>query len=144
MTNDKPLHHLILRKLSAFLLFLAVGITLSFSQKSIPSEQSKVMNMQEPLIERANSATIKKDNIIILSGNVIIRIHRPDNRYTLIKTENATFDKEKKIIKASKGKMEEYKSENTNPIKFISYDTLMYDLKSNDITVLVNFNVEFP
>lgn len=131
MTNDRPLHRLIFRKISAFFLFLAIGITLSFSQRSSFSEQSKVTSIQDPIIERANTSTILSDKILILSGNVIIRIPKSDTYYYLIKTENATYDKEKKLISAVDGTMERFSLERNDLIDMISFDSLKYDVASN-------------
>lgn len=130
MTNDTPLRCLIFRKTLAFFLFIAVGTTLSFSQGSSLSEQSKVMTIQEPIIERANSSTILSGKLV-LSGNVIIRIPKSDTFYYLIKTENATYDKGKKIISAVDGTMERFNLENNDLIDMISFDSLKYDIASN-------------
>lgn len=126
-----PFLRLIFRKIFAVLLFLAAGTTLTFSQKTGHSGQSEAATIQEPQIERANTVTIQSGNQLILSGNVIIRINKSANSYFLIKTDEATYDKEKKIITAVGGTMERFNPENNDPVDMISFDNLKYNVATN-------------
>jgi hypothetical protein len=145
MTNDSPLHNMILKKSSAILLFLAIGsvitfsqktinpknpsIVVPFSQKSINPKNSSTENAKKPQLEYADSATIF-DKIINFHGNVKIRIADSDSSYTIIKADSVTFDNEKNIYLAHFGTMERFISGNPNPFKTISFEDLEYDFES--------------
>lgn len=129
MTNNKPLHLLNLRKFSAAIIFLVVGILVSFGQKTVGPKKSNIENTQNFQLEGASEVTIV-NNIWTISGNVIIRIPKTETNYTLIKTDSATYDKEKNIIKVNTGTLEIYNSGDIDPIERISFVDLKYDAET--------------
>ena len=155
MINNKPLHLLNLRKFSAVILFLVVGIFVSFGQKTIDpkksnvenphkfQQESNIENTQNFQLEGASEVTIV-NNIWTCSGNVIIRIPKTETNYTLIKTDSATYDKEKNMITVNTGTLEIYNSGDIDPIEIITFVDLKYDAKTgktiiNKINAVVNF-----
>jgi hypothetical protein len=99
------------------------------SQQQIKPENSSFENSNKPRIEEASIATIL-EKIIIYQGNVKFRIPDTDSSYTIIKTDSATIDTEKKIYSSHSGIMEKFISGQINPFKTISFEDLRYDFNS--------------
>jgi len=144
MTNDNPLQHMILKKSFAIALFLVIGSIVTFSQRTITPDNSKIImpsqqqikpenssfeNSKKPRIEEASITTIL-EKIAIFQGNVKFRIPDTDSSYTIIKTDSATIDTEKNIYSSHSGIMEKFNSGQTNPFKTISFEDLRYDFNS--------------
>ena len=144
MTNNKPLHLLILRKFSAVILFLVIGILISFGQKTIDpkksnientqdfQQKSNIKNTQNFQLKNASEARIV-NKIYNFSGNVIIRILNTDTNYSLIKSDSAIYDSEKNILTVNIGKMEKYNSGDIDPIEIVSFVDLKYDTESGKV-----------
>ena len=91
--------------------------------------ERKPQNFQ---LEYAREATIV-NKIFNFSGNVIIRILNTDTNYTLIKSDSATYDKEKNILTVNIGTMEKYNSEDIDPFEKIYFVDLKYDAESGKV-----------
>jgi beta-lactamase regulating signal transducer with metallopeptidase domain len=112
----------------------------SMSQEGIEVQQNVMKGIvlgdygkpQNFQLENASEATIV-NKIFNFSGNVIIRILNTDTNYTLIKSDSATFDKEKNIITVNIGTMEKYNSGDIDPFEKIYFVDLKYDAESGKV-----------
>jgi beta-lactamase regulating signal transducer with metallopeptidase domain len=114
----------------------------SLSKEGIAIQQDVVKGIglgaekkpQNFLIENASEVTIE-NNILNFSGNVLIRIRNTDTKYTLIKSDSATYDKDKKTITVKIGTMEKYNSGEIDPFEKIIFADLKYDEVSGKVIV---------
>jgi beta-lactamase regulating signal transducer with metallopeptidase domain len=112
----------------------------SLSKEGITTQQNVVKGIgldaekkpQNFQLENASEATIV-NNIYNFSGNVIIRILKTNTNYTLIKSDSATYDKEKNIITVNIGTMEKYNSGDIDPFEKIYFVDLKYDAESGKV-----------
>ncbi len=134
MTNNRPSHYMILKKISAIVLIFIIGILVSFSQDTIKPKNINTENPKKPQIEDAATATILKDKIMILQGNVKIKIPS-DSTYIIIKSDSILFDKEKNFYSVHFGSLEKFSSVDNKLLEKTFFQDLTYYLESGRTTI---------
>ena len=104
--------------------FILKGKTLQSPDNKLVVSTTQVPSI--PIIYHVDSLG-SQNNLRILIGNVIIRVHESESKYSLVKSQSAKYDQDKKIITALKGTWESYIPGNPKPFDSFSFEELNYD-----------------